>query len=239
MNVIEFKGGNPRIGLVGRNGTTGPEAELVKVFKSLILNCFRWKKGDLAIFQEPQMETGFPDLVAVQYNPESYTEWAQARSELKQMDLKLMHHLLHSRGARSEALSRNLGIGSKALLLSLERLVNANMITRSRGKWMPRSLKAVFGVWAIVAVEAKIKNWSDAFQQGQLNQWFASESYVLSPIETPQGTVLEQSLQTGVGILLLNGMRVRRLHGARKSRIPASYGSWIFNEWIGRHLQGG
>ena len=239
MNVMEFNGSELRIGLVARNGTAGPEANLVEAFKSYVPACFRWKIGDVALFHEPQMETGFPDLVVVQYIPEAFTDWSARRSELRPLDLKVMHHLLHVRDADSRELIGTLGIGARALLAALERLLDANMITRSRSKWLPRPLKAVFGVRTIVAVEAKIKNWPGAFRQGQLNLWFASESYVLSPIEKPGRAALERSHRTGVGILLLNANRVRRLRSARKSRIPASYGSWVFNEWIGRHLHRG
>ena len=239
MNVIEFKGGNPSIGLVARNGTAGPEADLIEAFNSYVPACFRWKKGDVALFYEPQMETGFPDLVAVQYMPEVFANWSAGRFELGPLDIKVMHHLINERGADSEELVGLLGIDARALHTALERLLNANMITRSRIKWLPRPLKTVFGVQTIVAVEAKIKNWTDAFRQGQLDLWFASESYVLSPIEKPGQVVLDRSHRTGVGILLLNANRVRRLISARKSLIPASYGSWMFNEWIGRYLNGG
>jgi len=239
MRVIEFKRGNTRIGLVARNGTTGPEAKLVETFKAHVPACFRWRKGHIALFHEPQMETGFPDLVVVQYMPQVFKRWGPGRSDLKPMDLKLMHHLVRVKGADSAALIGALGIEARALLAALERLLDADLVKRLRGKWVPTPLKTVFAVRAIVAVEAKIKNWLDAFRQGQLDQWFASESYVLSPVEKPGRAAFERSQRTGVGILLLNGTRVRRLRSAQKGRIPVSYGSWMVNEWIGRRLHGG
>lgn len=238
MNVTEFRGSDPRIGLAARNGAAGPEAELVEDFKEFVPACFRWQKGDVALFHEPQMDSGFPDLVAVQYMPKAFG-WPATRFELKPVDLKVMHHLVGVKGADVGMLIGTLGVDPRALLGTLERLLDANMITRSGGKWMPKPLKSVFGLRAIVAVEAKIKNWPDAFQQGQLDQWFASQSYVLSPINSPGRRALERSRRTGVGILLLNGTRVRRLQSARKGHIPASYGSWMFNEWIGRRLHSG
>jgi hypothetical protein len=239
MNVIEFRGGDPRIGLVARNHTSGPEADLVKAFKTFVPSCFRWQKGDVALFHEPQMETGFPDLVVVRYNPESFTHWPQARLKLKPLDLKIMHHLMRVKGADITTLFSALGIKARVLLPAMERLFHAGMVRQLHHKWIPRPLKLVFGVRAIVAVEAKIKNWSDAFHQSLLNQWFASECYVLSPVEKPQSTVLERSHQIGVGILLLNGSRARLLSKANKCRIPLSFGSWMFNEWVGRCLNRG
>ena len=45
------------------------------------------------------------------------------------------------------------------------------------------------------------------FNKHNLDQWFASETYVLSPIEKPSQSVLERSQRTGVGVLVLNGKR--------------------------------
>lgn len=238
MRVIEFAGGNSDIGLLSRNGTGGPEADLVEAFKNYIPRSFRWQKGHVAVFREPQLETGFPDLVAVQYLPNVFNAWSKVRSKLRPLDLKVLHHLLRVKAADSTALFSTLGIDARGLLAALERLLDADMITRARHAWTPRPLRRLFGLLSIVALEAKMKNWGDAFKQAHLNQWFASESYILSPVEKPRRTVLERSQRTGVGIFLLNGTNVRRLKSAQKHRIPASYGSWMFNEWIGRHLNG-
>lgn len=236
MEVLELKGSIPNIGIVARNGVSGPEKNLVEAFQPYISSCFRWHKGSIAIFHEPQMETGFPDLVIIQYNPRLFDKWVPARTELQPMDLKVLHHLIRIKRAETEELSKSLGIKRKTLLSIIDRLLKADVITSCYNKWMPKSLKTIFGIKTIVAIEAKIKNWQDAFQQAEINYWFASESYVLSPIEKPSRAVFERSRLTGVGILLLNGMSVRRVKNARKLNIPSSYGSWMFNEWIGRYL---
>jgi len=239
MKITEFTGGATHIGLLARNGVDGPEADLVKAFRHYVPRCFRWQKGDVAIFCEPQIETGFPDLVVVQYSPKVFKAWSKARSELRLMDLKVVHHLRRVRATESSALISMLGIDARNLLGSLERLLDARLVTRCRRKWIPMPMGTIFGLTSIVAVEAKIKNWGDAFKQGHLNQWFASESYILSPVEKPRSSVLERSQRTGVGIFLLNGTKARRLRSAQKHKIPVSYVSWMFNEWIGRYLNGG
>ena len=236
MRVIEFTGRNNRIGLLARNATKGPETDLMKSFRRYVPRCLRWQKGDTAIFWEPQVETGFPDLVAVQYVPKVFQTWSHARCQLTSLDLKIMHHFFRVGATDSSSLFKTLGLRATDLLAALERLLDAQLITRSHRKWMPQPLKKVFGIVSIVAVEAKIKNWDSAFEQGHINQWFASESYILSPVEKPRQAVLERSNRTGVGIFLLNGTTVRRLRSARKHQIPASYGSWLFNEWVGRHI---
>ena len=235
-DVIEFIGGNSEIGLLARNGTNGPEKELVDSFVAYIPQCFRWQKGAVAIFHEPRMESGFPDLVIVQYVPEVFNNWVNARNALQPIDLKVLHYLSNVRGADASTLIANLGIGPKALLISIERLLDAGLISRSKTKWKPKSLSRIFGLRSIIAVEAKIKNWTDAFHQSQLDMWFASESYILSPIEKPSQSIVSRSREMGVGIFLLNSKHMRRIQGARKSNIPSSYGSWMFNEWIGRYL---
>ncbi|MBS3918749.1 MAG: hypothetical protein KG012_07655 [Deltaproteobacteria bacterium] len=236
MKVIEFTGGNERIGLLTRNGVTGTEKELVDSFVKYIPQSFRWQKGAVAIFHEPRMESGFPDLVIVQYLPKVFDQWVAARSSLKLIDMKILHYLSNVRGADASALIATLGIAAKPLLSSIERLLDAGLITRSKTMWKTEALNHIFGLRSIIAVEAKIKNWTDAFQQGQLDQWFASESYVLSPVERPSQSIIDRSRKTGVGVFLLNGAHVRRYLGARKCNIPSSYGSWMFNEWIGRYL---
>lgn len=236
MKVIEIVGANERIGLLTRNGANGPEKELVDSFVKYIPQCFNWRKGAVAIFQEPRMETGFPDLVIVQYLPEVFKYWLSVRNTLIHMDLKILQYLSTLQGADASVLTTTLGISPKSLLPSLERLLDSRLITRSKTKWKAEALNRIFGICSIVAVEAKIKNWSDAFRQSQLNMWFASEAYILSPVEKPSQSVVSRSRDSGIGIFLLNGNHVWRVQGTRKSRIPASYGSWMFNEWIGRYL---
>lgn len=236
MKVIEFTGGNKRIGLLSRKGAAGPETELVNSFVKYIPQCFRWKSGAVAIFHEPRMETGFPDLVIVQYLPEVFDNWATARNSLKPLDLKVLHYLSRTRGADADALKATLGIAAKPLLSSIERLLDSGLIRRSKTKWKAKDFNHIFGLRSIIAVEAKIKNWIGAFQQSQLDLWFASESYVLSPVEKPSVSIIERSEKTGIGVFLLNGKHARRYRGARKIGLPSSYGSWMFNEWIGRYL---
>lgn len=236
MKITEITGGNERIGLLTRNGANGPEKELADSFMKFIPQCFHWQKGAVAVFHEPRMETGFPDLVIVQYLPEVFEHWVAARSALNPTDLKILHYLSNVQGADASTLMATLGIAAKPLLSSIERLLDAGLITRFKTKWKAEALNHIFGVRSIVAVEAKIKNWSDALHQSQLNLWFASEAYILSPVEKPSQSIMSRSRDSGIGIFLLNGNHVRRAQGPRKNDIPSSYGSWMFNEWIGRYL---
>ncbi len=234
MKVTEITGENKQIGLLTRTGATGPEKKLVNSFIKYIPQCFHWQKGAVAIFHEPRLETGFPDLVIVQYLPEVFDNWAAARSTLITRDLKILHYLWTIQGADVSTLTTILGVPTKTCLASINRLFDAGLITCTKTKW--KVANRIFGLRSIIAVEAKIKNWSDAFHQSQLNLWFASEVYILLPIENPSPIIVNRSQDSGIGIFLLNGNHVRRVQGTRKNDIPSSYGSWMFNELIGRYL---
>lgn len=236
MNITEINGGNERIGLLARNGANGPEKELIDSFMKYIPQCIHWQKGAVAIFHEPRLETGFPDLVIVQYLPEVLELWVAARNALNPIDLKILHYLSTVQGADASTLKATLGMTPRSLLSSIERLLDAGLINCSKTKWKAKELNHIFAVRSIIAVEAKVKNWSDAFHQSQLNLWFASEAYILSPVEKPSQSIVNRSHDLGIGIFLLNGNHVRRAQGPRKNDIPSSYGSWLFNEWIGRYL---
>ncbi|MEE9553926.1 MAG: hypothetical protein V3W18_06470 [candidate division Zixibacteria bacterium] len=235
-NVIEINKKHAQIGLGKRDSKEGPEKHLVDAFKTYIPDYFKAKKGAIAIFEEPSLETGYPDLVIVKYSPEVFRKWSPARTNLKPADLKILQYLYFKKGADSNMLVADLGVAAKGLLLAIERLLDAGLIVRRKCYWTTSRLSSIFGVRSIIAIEAKINNWNVAFRQAQSNQWFSSRSYVLSPIEKPSESVIMRAKETGVGIFLLNKRYVRRIRGAQELRIPSSYASWMLNEWIGRYI---
>ena len=96
----------------------------------------------------------------------------------------------------------------------------------------------LFFIDSIISIEAKIKNWKQAFNQANINTLFSSESYVLFPDKLTvinNGTV--DSYFNDIGIFTYNGSdNINILRKARKVQIPTSYLSWVFNENIGRSL---
>ena len=60
MRVTNIRDSNVNIGLLARNTAAGPEKDLIEAFEEFVPKCFRWKSGSVAVFHEPQMETGFP-----------------------------------------------------------------------------------------------------------------------------------------------------------------------------------
>ena len=93
-----------------------------------------------------------------------------------------------------------------------------------------------FGVKKLIAVEAKMNNWAEVFNQAWLNQWFASESYVLSPVMRPEEKNLIRSEMLGIGIYVSSHHGIKKIRPSSVNPMPSCYASLLFNEWIGRRL---
>jgi predicted transcriptional regulator len=234
-SIVNINPLDVNIGLVTRKSKEGPETKLVDNFIDYIYNSSLPKNRKLAVFKEPQLDTGYPDIVLIEYLPEIYEQWPEARTALQTIDLKILHFLYTYRGATSYQLENLLGIKSKALLRSLERLLDSKLIYRSSKKWRTLRLNHIFAIKKIIAIEAKINNWQSAFHQANLDKWFASESYVLSPIIQPSAKTIDLSSNYGVGIFTCNKNGVQKLSDSCISPLPSCYASWLFNEWIGRY----
>ena len=236
-HVIKFKDSIPEIGLFTRKPVKGPEQELVEHFIPHVTTSFRNKDTSLAVFYEPKLDTGFPDIVFVEFCADIFSEWKEPRSYLLPVDLKVLHHLYCVGGSNSETLENQLGIKDKNLIISLERLLNSKLIRRYAKQWKPYQLKHTFAIKRIVAVEAKIEDWKSAFQQAEINTWFASESYVLSPVSSPTTRIVNISQRLGLGIYTFCDTHVNQVTQAVKGSLPSCYAAWMFNEWIGRRLR--
>lgn len=235
--IIEFTASDRSIGLLTRSTREGPESQLTSEFIENRIPILREHKRHYAIFCEPMLETGFPDIVIVSYNPKAFDNWQGERSKLTVLDIKILHHLHFRGGANAHTIEKELGVNSNDLIRSLERLLESKLIRWYSKQWMPRSLKTRFAVRSIVAIEAKIKNWRTAFKQAELNRWFASESYVLLPVSNPQEKILVESEKLGIGIYSMpNNSYTRKIIASKQGQLPSSYASWLFNEWIGRRL---
>ena len=67
-NVNLFNYSLPLIGYVSRTNTPGPEFDMVKQYVLYLINKYKkLKKKSIAVFIEPQIDTGYPDIVIVEY----------------------------------------------------------------------------------------------------------------------------------------------------------------------------
>lgn len=234
--VLQFQETKSCIGLSTRKTKLGPEQDLVQRFTDYMIATYEPTTSALGIFYEPSLASGFPDMVIVEYDPQVFEYWPHGRFSLCTTDLKVLHHIHQVKGTDSESIKILLGMQTKSLLQTLERLVDAGLIIKHSHEWRPVCLKHVFGIKRLVAVEAKIHNLASALQQATANKWFASETYIVSPIQEPTTKLLHQSEIFGIGIYSCNRNGIHLLRSSLQMALPSSYASWLFNEWIGRHI---
>ena len=238
--ILEFKQTDRHIGLSVRTPIKGPESLLVNNFAEQYIDKLQKQKRHYALFYEPLLPTGYPDLVVVAYNPHKYESWNEQREKLTVLDFKVLHHLYFVKGSTSVNLEKQLGMDSKLLLRSLERLMDASMIKRTKQRWVPYRLSNNYGISSIKTIEAKISDWSSVFNQATMNLWFSSESSILSPVTKPSNKVVSKAASKGIGIYSMPLRVNSTISSIQKPRttggLPISYASWLLNEWIGRKL---
>jgi hypothetical protein len=218
--------GREPIGLRMRKRRPGPEADLVDAFLSTFDLAARSDER-VTIFREPEIESGAPDLVVVFWKPSVAAQWPHARAHLGSAALRLAH-LIAGTGPVTDSQLESLFYARTATLL--DRLGAAKVIERHRGRWRLRPTSEVFAVRQIVTFEAKVGDWRGAIRQAAANTWFASRSYALFPAVVRSSYATELARSAGVGIWAGG----RRVLGASRRTQPASYASWLFNEWSWR-----
>jgi hypothetical protein len=234
--VLQFQETGSCIGLSTRKAKPGPERDLVQRFTDYMIATYEPKTSALGFFYEPSLASGFPDMVIVEYDPHVFEYWPHSRFSLRPTDLKVLHHIHHVKGADSEDIQMLLGMQTKSLLQTLERLVDAGLIIKHSHEWIPVCLKRVFGIKRLIAIEAKMHNLANALQQAAANKWFASETYIVSPVQEPTVKLLHQSEIFGTGIYSCNRNGIHLLRSSLQMPLPSSYASWLFNEWVGRQI---
>lgn len=235
--ILIFDQDRPQIDLYTRTVTQGEEYELVKQF--IDYYCLQFmrnnKKTNLAVFVEPRLSSGFPDIVFASYLPSIERTWSSARKLLGTNDLKVLSHLILKGGVGGGHLQSTLKLPEGQTLLSLERLMDAKLVSYRNKKWTARELRDVFSIDKLVSVEAKINNISKAMEQSLINTWFASHSYALTNVSNPQPGTLKAFSRQGLG-LYCKRKSFQRVIKAPELSLPSSYLSLKFNEWIGNSL---
>lgn len=233
-HIMFFDKNIPDIGLKFRNITEGEEIKLVREFIEFYIYRFQKvnKKKNLAVFIEPRVESGFPDIVFAKYNPNIVDNWNDKRKQLITNDLKLLSQLIYSRGCSGEYLLKCLKLSEGQTLESLERLLDADMIVRKNGVWRPQNLKKIYSIEKLISVEAKMCDMKKVLEQSLKNTWFASQSYILTGINKPKEDTILNIRKQGIG-LYCKDKQFKKIIEAEKMLLPSSYLSLQFNEWIG------
>ena len=230
VTVIDQEITTSNLSTTFRRRRPGPEAELVDWF----LQAWPVKAPRgcrITVFREPKLESGVPDLVLVVWNIEAAKRWNPLRATLTHLHLRLMQYIYGAGSVSHECLAR---VFSKQLAKYLSRLEEAEMIYRVGENWKPRNLSHAFAVRNIVAIEAKMTEWSVALEQAMLNTWFASTSYVLVPRVPKRSNLLQSAISRGVGVWAQSDTQKPQTIPSSK-RLPVSYASWLFNEWACQH----
>lgn len=213
-----------------RKPTEGPEEVMVRDFVSRLQ--VKTARGcRVALFKEPWLQSGAPDLVAVLWRPSRMSSWSPARAEINASDLRLLHWLT---SVSSAELCRIRELFGKPSEESLRRLEQADMINLTTRRVKARPLAALFAIERIYAIEAKVSHLPKGLEQAALNLWFAQESYILVP-QVPRGSVFfDTALDLGVGVWCAADATLDARASSATDGKPLSYASWLFNEWLWR-----
>ena len=184
---------------------------------------------------EPRLTSGFPDIVFASYLPSITDTWTEQRKKIDVSDLKILFCLLQTGGMKGESIISLLKMPEKQTLCSLEKLLDANMITYKRKQWRPNNLHFIFSIKKLVSVEAKISDISKVFEQSFINTWFASHSYALISTSRPQPETIKAFSQCGIGLYCID-CNFKKILDAQPLGLPLSYQSLLFNEWVGNSL---
>lgn len=235
--VIFLEKDIPQLGLYTRSVTHGTEYDLVQEFIEYYQHQFLRdnKKYNLAVFIEPKIMSGFPDIVFASYLPTITNNWSDMRMQLNLHDLKVLSYLLQSQGSNGSQMITKLKLSEKQTLCSLEKLLDAKLITYRHHNWTPKNLRDIFSITKLVSIEAKINNVSRAAEQSIINTWFASHSYVLTNVSNPHNETLNVFTKQGIG-LYCKKKRFKKMLEAKQLTLPSSYQSLQFNEWIGNKI---
>jgi hypothetical protein len=217
-------------GLNLREPREGPEYDLVCEYVRSYLP-IPSRGQTLTVFLEPEIESGFPDIVAVYSHRATMRRWTSARSCLTKFDVRMAHFLATMGASDSKRLKRFFPVNVKK---SLDRLLDAGIVRNTSGMWRLKSLEDVFAVRRLVAIEAKVVDWQDGLYQAFQNVWFASESYLLLPRLPQTPLLIEEASRFGVGLRIQGQPLDSSELCPRQSQIPRSYASWLFNEWVWR-----
>jgi predicted transcriptional regulator len=236
-DIIIFNHSLPEIGYVARTTTKGDEFDMVSQYIEYTVKKYEpLKKKKAAIFIEPQIDTGYPDIVIVEYLDPFDGLWDGNRNKLSAIDLKILFQIQTQRNVSINNLSEMLGFSSAEIKRSIHRLSKCGLIYLSKTQEHVRNVRlhSYCHINKIIAIEAKIDKWSEAIRQAAKNIWFSTESFILMNKDNCNDVIIQKCKEQGVGIILVNG-KVKKILDSEHRKFPVSYTSIQFNEWIQRY----
>lgn len=238
IKTIIFNHSDASIGYVARTSTQGEEFELVNKYIEILLKKYsKLKRKHAAIFIEPQVDSGYPDIVIVEYSLKDNLNWNKLRHDLTPLDLKILFYVMCKKNTSVFEINNTLGFSQNSIEKSVKLLSDCGLVRLSKtGKYISNVRSSSFCIiHKIISIEAKIDKWSEAIRQASNNIWFATESYVLLKKDVCREETIKKCSQVGLGIILLNG-KAKTILKSEKRKFPVSYASLQFNEWILRFI---
>ncbi len=235
-NTILFNENYKEIGLRVRNKVEGPESALVSEFVEKKISASN-KCKNIAVFIEPEISTGYPDVVFVNYDATKMEYWNKKRNQLKEAEIKILYFLMKGQKKQTEEICHKLGMSKSNVYDSLMMLWDSCLVMREYGQWrVPYDIKNQLLITQITAVEAKINDWKTVFEQAQMNSSFSHMSYVLTPTKEPSRKTLDYAQKIGVGIYGYSNNKISRIVSSSKRQGVIGYNTLVFNEWLGKYL---
>ena len=220
----------------GRKPKSGPEADLLN--SALDSGQIYNNKKNIVIFREPNLPTGYPDVVAV-HTDKLATDFNQTRLALSTLHIRFLHFIYQMRSGYLHEFSQSSLYPIGKVQSLVDDLSQAGMVCFRGKKVFPVAMRRIFTATRIVAIEAKMNDWSKAIRQAIANRWFSSHSYILLPEKTNMAKILDEAQSFGIGVMVYNGKKTKTLCRPKPQKLPTSYGSWLLNEWAIRKIHQG
>lgn len=181
-------------------------------------------------FYELDMPIGVPDAVAVVARNNNAVK--TNRKNLNAKHIRTLCHIYKYEAESRTGLQESLFLSRTDALRILSDLSDADLIELEEDTIRRFHIDDVFRLEQIIAIEAKLTNWREAVLQASRNKWFASHSYVLVPPIGKLEQLVLMAQDHGVGVITFDGDSVELVLDCGVQDIPASYGSWLVNEWF-------
>ncbi|MBA3822621.1 MAG: hypothetical protein H0X24_01800 [Ktedonobacterales bacterium] len=241
--LLPFAVRDPAIGYYQRRPTPGPEEALVTRFLGQLC-AGPWLAGrHVALFREPQIMSGYPDIVLALYDPACCVGWPPVRYALTAHHCKLLAFLAHHTAPVDLAtLDRLLGLRGREAARRMAALVESGLVeevvTWGGTQWALRPLAGLLDIRRLIAIEAKLSASREVLFQASANRWFAGESAILVPHVPRSDERCAELERWGIGCWVSTpaGCTLWRAPESREE-IATRYLTWRFQQWIGCRLR--
>ena len=239
-NIVFFDRSIPEIGYYARTTTKGRELDMVYEYLQFLEEYYSKRKNKkAAVFIEPLIDSGYPDIVIAEYHESNYDIWNDSRFKLSNKDLKILYHIQINKCINEKDMHSILGYSQHDIDSALSRLIECDLIRYYKsGTIRNISINKYCRITKLIAIEAKIDKWKSAIMQAENNTWFSTESYILLNRNGCKSIVQEMCREYGIGIILVN-KGVDCILKSEKRNFPVSHASLLFNEYIHRYVRNG